>query len=169
MNFKRLLNKISIITGAGNGIGKSVAELLATEGSCVVISDIDLEKAKKVKEEIISNDIQIGKMVEAVLSKFGTVDILVNNAGILYPTKIEDITEKEWDMVMDINLKGTFLCSKAVIPVMKKNKWGRIINVSSTADKTVSTIGGVSYTASKSGALGLTRAMAKELAQYNII
>ena len=89
------------------------------------------------------------------------MSILVNNAGILYPTRIDDVTKAEWDQVLDVNLNGTFLCSKAALPTMKQKGYGRIVNMSSSAGRSVSTLGGVHYTAAKAGVLGLTRAMAK--------
>ncbi|MGA1199498.1 MAG: SDR family oxidoreductase, partial [Candidatus Latescibacterota bacterium] len=99
---------------------------------------------------------------------FGTLHILINNAGILYPTKVIDIPEDERDRVIDVNLKGTFLCSQAVLPTLQKNNWGRIVNFSSTAGKNISTVGGAHYTAAKAGILGFTRHLAKEVATHNI-
>lgn len=185
MKDKQLLNKISVITGAGDGMGRSIAKLFACEGAIVVINDINLDKAKETEKEIyeinknyknkvlvvkadITNSDEVASMVREVKQKFGTIDILVNNAGILFSTRIEYISEEEWDMVVNVNLKGVFLCSKAVIQIMKEKKYGKILNMSSSAGKTVSTIGGAHYTASKAGVLGLSRAMAKELAPFNI-
>lgn len=185
MNCKQLSNKVSIITGAGSGIGKAIAMIFASEGSNVVISDIDLGKASEISDEInninknsfnksiaikadVTNSNEVDNLIQRVVEKFGTIDILINSAGILYTTRFEDITEDEWDKVINVNLKGTFICCKAVVPVMKKNNWGRIINISSTAGKTVSTSGGAHYTASKAGVLGFTRAVAKELIPFNI-
>ena len=102
------------------------------------------------------------------IDNYGSVSILVNNAGILYPTRIDDVTKAEWDQVLDVNLNGTFLCSKAVLPTMKEKEYGRIVNMSSSAGRSVSTLGGVHYTAAKAGVLGLTRAMAKEVAPFGI-
>jgi NAD(P)-dependent dehydrogenase (short-subunit alcohol dehydrogenase family) len=183
---KDFYNKVCIITGAGSGIGKHIAHFFAKVGAIVAVNDINYDRASIVAEEInksyklknnnvialktdVTNNGEVENMVKEVAGKFGTIDILVNNAGILFPTRFENISEEEWDNVINVNLKSVFLCSKAVIPFMKKNKQGRIINISSSAGKTVSTIGGAHYTASKSGVLGLTRAMAKELAQFNII
>ncbi|MCG2790571.1 MAG: SDR family oxidoreductase [Actinomycetia bacterium] len=186
MNSKQLLNKVSIITGAGSGIGKAIAKIFAAEGAYVIINDIDLNKVLEIANEInsssnknsvnkafaikadVTNSKEVDSMIKIVEEKFGTIDILVNSAGILFTTRFEDITEEEWDKVINVNLKGTFICCKAVVPFMKKNKWGRIINISSLAGKTVSTSGGAHYTASKAGVLGLTRAIAKELVPFNI-
>ena len=107
-------------------------------------------------------------LINGALEAFGSVDILVNNAGVLYPTKVTDITESEWDTVIDVNLKGTFLCSQAVIEPMSASGWGRIINFSSTAGKNISTVGGAHYTAAKAGILGFTRHLAKEVASNGI-
>ena len=107
-------------------------------------------------------------MIASVEEHLGPVDILVNNAGVLRPTKIVDIDEDEWDLVVDVNLKGTFLCSQAVIPGMRSRRWGRIVNLSSTAGKNVSTMGGAHYTAAKAGVLGLTRHTASEVAQDGV-
>jgi 3-oxoacyl-[acyl-carrier protein] reductase len=103
-------------------------------------------------------------MIDEVLAGFGAVHILVNNAGILMPTRFLAIPEAEWDRVVAVSMKGTFLCSQAVLPSMKAAGWGRIVNFSSTAGKSVSTLGGAHYTAAKAGVLGLTRATAKEFA-----
>ena len=103
-------------------------------------------------------------MVAATLEHFGAVHVLVNNAGVLRPTKVIDIDEAEWDFVVDVNLKGTFLCSQAVLSPMKRAGWGRIVNLSSTAGKNISTVGGAHYTAAKAGILGFTRHLAKEVA-----
>jgi NAD(P)-dependent dehydrogenase (short-subunit alcohol dehydrogenase family) len=107
-------------------------------------------------------------MVAQVSESLGPVDILVNNAGMLRPTRFADISEAEWIAVIDVNLKGTFLCSQAVLPSMRERQWGRIVNLSSTAGKNVSTVGGAHYTAAKAGILGLTRHLASEVAADGI-
>jgi NAD(P)-dependent dehydrogenase (short-subunit alcohol dehydrogenase family) len=107
-------------------------------------------------------------MVESVTRSLGPPTILVNAAGILRPTRFLDIPETEWDAVVDVSLKGSFLCSKACLPAMVDQRWGRIVNFSSTAGKNVSTLGGAHYTAAKAGVLGLTRALAAEVAEYGI-
>jgi len=107
-------------------------------------------------------------MIKTCLSEFGGVDVLINNAGVLFPTAIESISEEEWDLTMDVNVKGLFLCTKAVLPVMKAANYGRIVNMSSSAGRSTSTLGGAHYTTSKAAVLGFTRHCAKEYAQYNI-
>ena len=107
-------------------------------------------------------------IVAATLDRYGSIHILINNAGVLRPTAVIDIEEAEWDLVVNVNLKGTYLCSRAVLPAMREAGWGRIVNFSSTAGKNVSTVGGAHYTAAKAGVLGFTRHLAKEAAPYGI-
>ena len=173
---QKLSGKIAIITGAAQGMGKAIAEVLVREGAQVVACDVNKEKVKSVAEEIgavhftvdVSKEDNVRNMVESTFKKFGTVDILVNNAGILRPTRIDDITKEEWDLVLEVNLNGVFLCTKAVLGIMKQKKYGRIINISSSAGRSVSTLGGAHYTASKAAVLGFTRAVAKEVASFGI-
>ena len=178
---KKLSNKVALITGGAQGMGKATAMLFAENGVRVALTDINKTKLNETVNEIkakggsvigiqadVTNSQEIEEMVTTVLDSFSTVDILVNNAGILKRTKIIDIPEDEWDLVIDVNLKSVFLCSRAVLPLMIKQKKGKIINMSSSAGRSVSTIGGAHYTASKAGVLGFTRHLAKEVAQYNI-
>jgi NAD(P)-dependent dehydrogenase (short-subunit alcohol dehydrogenase family) len=116
----------------------------------------------------VSDLSQVSRMVAKILKVYGTIDILVNNAGILFPTSFEEMTEREWDKVIAVNLKGAFNCCKAVIAVMKKKRYGKIVNISSSAGKSTSTFGGAHYTASKAGLLGLTRHLAREVGRYGI-
>ena len=178
----KLHSQVVIVTGAAQGMGAAIAGRLAAEGAKVVLSDINAEKVAGVAERInaaaensalamrtdVTKEDEVAEMVEATIAHYGTVGILVNNAGILYPTRIDHVTKAEWDEVIDVNLNGSFLCSKAVLPIMKANKFGRIVNMSSSAGRSVSTLGGVHYTAAKAGVLGLTRGMAKEVAPFGI-
>ena len=178
----RLQDQVAVVTGAAQGMGAAIAGRLAAEGAKVVVSDINLQKVTDVAERInaaansstlamrtdVTKEDEVAKMVEMAIEHYGTVHILVNNAGILYPTRIDNVTKAEWDEVLDVNLNGSFLCSKAVLPIMKENKFGRIVNMSSSAGRSVSTLGGVHYTAAKAGVLGLTRGMAKEVAPFGI-
>lgn len=186
---RRVEGKVAIVTGAGQGMGEAVAKKLSSEGAKLALVDIESSGIAKVAHDIrhlgplfqkegevevieIQADVTLSanvlNMVEKVVDRFGTIDILVNNAGVLRPTKLLDIPEDEWDWVIDVNMKGTFLCTQAVIPVMIKQKSGVIVNFSSTAGKNISTAGGIHYTASKAGTLGITRHAAKEVAPYNI-
>jgi 3-oxoacyl-[acyl-carrier protein] reductase len=172
----------AIVTGAGRGIGRAVALNLADKGAAVAINDVQAARCMDVARMIVDNGGQaipypgdvanwntVKEMVESSLSKLGTIDILVNNAGILRPTApLEDIAEEEWDLVMAVNIKGAFNCMKAVLPIMKKQRGGRIVNVSSIAGRSTSNTGGAHYTASKAALLGLTRHAAREAAPYNI-
>ena len=174
--------KIAIVTGAGRGMGREVARKLVKLGANVVINDVSLDDAIASIEDIsppenqemlaIAGDItkknDVDNLILKTSEKFGGIDILVNNAGVLRPTKVIDIEEEEWDWVVNVNLKGTYLCSRAVLPSMISRGWGRIVNFSSTAGKNVSTVGGAHYTAAKAGILGFTRHLAKEAAQFGI-
>ncbi|MBM3934368.1 MAG: SDR family oxidoreductase [SAR202 cluster bacterium] len=173
--------KVAIVTGAGQGMGRAVAVRLAEGGAKVLVNDkrmdavktvVDLLKAKKAAAIGFPGDVtskkDVDRMVQTAVEMFGGVHILINNAGILFPTKLIDMEEDEWDLVIDVNMKGTYLCTRAVLPHMMKQKWGRIVNFSSTAGKNVSTLGGPHYTAAKAGVLGLTRATAKEVARFGI-
>ncbi len=173
--------KVAIVTGAGQGMGREVARRLTAGGACVVVNDKNAEAAEQVAAGIsesggdaisapgdVTSAKDVSRMVESAIERYGDVHILVNNAGILLPTPVIDIEEEEWDLVIGVNLKGTYLCSRAVLPAMQKAGWGRIVNFSSTAGKNVSTIGGAHYTAAKAGILGYTRALAKETARHGI-
>jgi NAD(P)-dependent dehydrogenase (short-subunit alcohol dehydrogenase family) len=176
-----LTGKSAVVTGGAQGMGFAIADMLAENGIKVAVCDINGENAIAAAEKItakgcdafgiaadITDENAVNALVEETAMKYGGIDILVNNAGILKPTRVENISYAEWKLLMDVNLNGVFLCSKAVLPYMKKNSFGRIINMSSSAGRSVSTLGGAHYTASKAGVLGLTRAMAKEVSRYGI-
>ncbi len=177
----KLCGQVAIVTGAAQGMGAASAGALAREGVRVVVCDLDGEKAAQVAREIdpsgertlgsqtdVAREEEVEALVAATLERFGKVDILVNNAGVLRSTRVEEISAAEWDLVLDANLKGTFLCSRAVLANMKANKYGRIVNMSSSAGRSVSTLGGAHYTTAKAGVLGFTRALAKEMAPFGI-
>lgn len=177
----RLKDKVAVVTGGGRGLGRSICLALAREGSSVVVSDIDVQSAKRVACEVkeigsealaIRTDVTSGREVDALMEAaaedLGRVDILVNNAGICWVGKVEEMSEKDWDRVMAVNLKGTFLCSKAVIKFMKRKGWGRIVNMASAAGKTGGLLVGANYSVSKAGVICLTKSLAKELAPYGI-
>ena len=180
-DLESLVGRTAIVTGAGQGMGKAVAIALARRGANVVVNDRSEESAVRTASDLgalgadviaVPADVRDGgavrRMVEQAVDRFGAVAILVNNAGALRPTPVIDIDEEEWDFIIDVNLKGTFLCSQAVLPTMQQAGWGRIVNFSSTAGKNVSTVGGAHYTAAKAGILGFTRHLAKEVAADGI-
>ncbi len=176
----KLKGKISIVTGAGQGIGKAIALTFADEGSCVVVNDIDLDKATAVAEQInvsggkalplradASQSKEVGGMVAEVIRSFSRIDILVNNAGIQTVCPFLDLSEEAWQRVIDVNLKGTFLCSQMVAREMAKNRKGKIINISSIHQSTPR-YNKAHYDASKAGIMMLTKDMALELSTYRI-
>jgi len=176
-----LSGKIAVVTGCGQGMGRACAIRLAALGASIVANDINLLAAEKTASDLISmgavaiachGDItkksDVDFLMLTALDHFGGIQILINNAGVLRPTKVIDMEEDEWDMVLAVNLKGTYLCSRAVLPAMRSSKWGRIVNFSSTAGKNHSTIGGAHYTAAKAGILGFSRHLAKEEAAHGI-
>jgi NAD(P)-dependent dehydrogenase (short-subunit alcohol dehydrogenase family) len=178
-----LKNRVAIVTGGAKGIGKGICLKFAREGCDVVVNAMHIEGAQKVADEIkamgrrslaiaadVSDGTQVSAMIARTLDEFGKIDILVNNAGGIAAAgegPIESISEKDWDRIIDINLKGQFLCCRAVVPEMKKNRYGKIINVSSMgAIHPPAPI--VHYHSAKGGVLGLTKNLAFELASFNI-
>jgi 3-oxoacyl-[acyl-carrier protein] reductase len=176
------------VTGSAKGIGKAIAIALAREGCDVIINDIDVEPMDSVVQEIkkigrqsisIVADVcdykQVNKMVGKCVEAFGKIDILVNNAGgsmgtptKLPPKVIGDVTEDQWDLVIDINLKGTFLCTQAAVKFMKEQKSGKIVNISSLVGRIGDLNTSPHYSAAKAGVLGLMRHVAKEVGRYGI-
>lgn len=176
----RLKNKVSIITGAGRGIGEIVSIYLAKEGADVVVSDINLDAVTQTAEKIkalgrrslaikadVTKSSDVEQMVSSTMKEFGRIDILFNNAGIVIFKPLVELKEEEWDAVINVSLKGTFLCSKAVAKIMINQKSGKIINMSSGAGKIGDKLY-VSYSAAKAGVIGFTQALAKELGPYKI-
>ncbi len=170
--------KVAIVTGGGQGMGRAVAQHFVEAGARVVVNDKNADAAARVAEALgdgalaapgdVTVKADVDRVVTTAADTYGSIDILVNNAGILFSTTLADMEEDEWDLVIDVNMKGTYLFSRAVLPYMKQGGWGRIVNFSSTAGKAVSTLGGPHYTAAKAGILGLTRAAAKEFAPFGI-
>lgn len=175
-----LEGKIALVTGAAQGIGRAIALLLAQKGADIVISDINLEKAEEMAKEIealgrkamaikvdVANTNDVERMVEAILERFGQIDILVNNAGIARDKLILRMTEVDWDSVLNVNLKGTFNCTKAVIKHMSKQRKGKIVNIASVVGE-MGNAGQANYSASKAGVIGFTKTIAREFAQRGI-
>lgn len=182
MGEARFAGQAAIVTGAARGLGKAVALKLAGEGAAVVVNDVRRELAEAVVSQIaaaggqamahvadVSDEAQVEAMVSATAKRFKTVDILVNNAGIMRTTSpLEAVPLEEFQAVMAVNVVGVYLCLKAVLPIMKARRSGKIVNVSSSAGRCMSTFNGPHYTASKAAVLGLTRHVAREAAPYNI-
>jgi 3-oxoacyl-[acyl-carrier protein] reductase len=163
----------AVITGGGRGIGKAIAEFFAHRGVNIVIVDVNLDIAREAADQItalgvrslsVKADVSI---FESAVKEFQKVEILVNNAGITRDGLIMRMNEEDWDAVMNINLKGTFLCSKEAIRVMAKQRYGRIINISSVVGF-MGNAGQANYTASKAGVIGLTKTIAREYASRGI-
>ncbi|PIR72010.1 MAG: hypothetical protein COU42_02815 [Candidatus Nealsonbacteria bacterium CG10_big_fil_rev_8_21_14_0_10_36_24] len=178
-----LKNKTAIITGARQGMGRTHALTLAKAGAKVVVSDISLENCEKVVKEIkkeggeamaikcdVSKEQEVDEMMKKTIKKWGKIDILVNNAGICQFKPFLELTEEEWDRTININLKGYFLCAQAAAKAMAKQKSGAIINIASVAmgQQGIGFSNIAHYCASKGGIVGMTEAMAVELATYNI-
>ena len=177
-----LQGKTTLVTGAGRGIGEGIAVVLGREGANVVVMDRNLRDAQRVAQQIVSSGGQalpveadvtkqatLDAMVAETIKQYGTVDVLVNNAGIEAPPQLlVDLTEEQWDRVIEVNLKGVFLCCKAVLPTMMQQNQGRIINIGSTASIRMAFFGSLDYTVSKHGVVGLTQHLAWELADHRI-
>jgi NAD(P)-dependent dehydrogenase (short-subunit alcohol dehydrogenase family) len=176
-----LSNRVAVVTGGARGIGGGIALKFAEEGCSVVIADLREKEANQTLEAISkkgskgifvqcdhTNNRQVQDMMAKAVSKFGKIDILVNNAGGFgRPTPIADLTEEEWDKSLTLNLKGVFLCCKAVAPYMMEKRYGKIVNISSLAAITAGPPN-THYSASKGGVLSLTFDLSRQLAPYNI-
>jgi NAD(P)-dependent dehydrogenase (short-subunit alcohol dehydrogenase family) len=170
--------RVALVTGAFRGFGLATAERLASRGASVAVHVRDPERAEATAQRLgergfavsgdLGNPSDLQSIVDRTLDRFGHLDVLVNNAAVALSTRFEKITEEEWRRTFDVNVTAVFLLIRAALPAMKEQRYGRIVNLSSTAGKTVSTLGGAHYTASKAALLGLTRAAAKELGPYGI-
>ncbi|MQY58117.1 MAG: glucose 1-dehydrogenase [Clostridia bacterium] len=178
----KLKEKIAVVTGSTKGIGKATVFELAKEGANVVINSRNQSEAEQVASQIkdkmgvrtlaLRADVtiiqEVKMLMEKTVERFGRIDILVNNAGVFEICAFLKISEGSWDRIIDINLKGTFLCSKLILPIMVKQKSGVIINISSMAAKTGGILPVAHYAASKAGIIALTKALAREFAPYGI-
>jgi 3-oxoacyl-[acyl-carrier protein] reductase len=176
----QLAGKIAIVTGAAQGIGAAVARAFAREGACVGVVDLALDRADALAAQLRSGGADaiaiacnvalradVDAMVAAMHARWGRVDILVNNAGIIRPAMLHKMTAAQWDEVLAVHLTGSFNGLQAVVPGMMERRYGRIVNVTSTAGL-LGTIGQINYGAAKAGIVGLTMSAAKELAKYGI-
>ena len=176
----RLKDKVAFVTGAAQGIGKEIALALAKEGANIVISDINKELAEKTAEGVralgvktlvtgtnVSVFEEVGRSIDEAVKTFGQIDILVNNAGITRDALLIRMKEEDWNLVLDVNLKGTFNCIKAITPLMMKKRYGKIINIASIVAE-IGNAGQANYSASKGGVIALTKTVARELAGRGI-
>ncbi|HPQ02833.1 MAG TPA: 3-oxoacyl-ACP reductase FabG [Bacillota bacterium] len=176
----RLDGKVAIVTGSGRGLGKEAAFLFAEEGARVVVCDINRQSAEEVALAIVdaggeamatmvdvTDSESVQRMVDAAMERFGTIDVLVNNAGITADAQLVKMTEDQWDRVIAVNLKGVYLCTKAVAPIMIAKGSGRIINTSSVVG-IYGNFGQSNYVATKAGVIGMTKVWAKELGRKGI-
>jgi 3-oxoacyl-[acyl-carrier protein] reductase len=174
-----LAERVALITGGGTGIGEATARRFAREGAIVVVNDVDVDVARPVVAELqksgaralavgadVTRRTEVEAMVRRVVDEFGRLDVLVNNAGITRDAMSHKMTEEQWDLVLAVNLKGTFLCAQAALPRMRERGWGRVINTASIGAR--GNIGQANYAASKAGVIGLTRTLALEYARYGI-
>ena len=170
-------SRVAVVTGGAQGIGEAIVRALAADGYLTIVADINLQKAEGLASELSAqgfcvkaahvdmSDVQsVRAMVFGIEKSYGRLDILVNNAGILHTTAIEDVTEDEWDRILDINLKGAFFAIQGALAPMKRGGYGRIVNVSSVAGRMGGYANGVAYSASKAGLIGLTYAVARRAA-----
>jgi 3-oxoacyl-[acyl-carrier protein] reductase len=176
-----LNDKVAVVTGAAQGIGRAIAETLAQRGAQVVVADLQVEKAEATAKEIaadtgqraiavevdVADNASAKAMIERAIAELGRIDILVNNAGITRDNLIMRMKEADWDQVLNVNLKGAFNCSKAVIRPMMKQRYGRIVNITSVSGL-AGQVGQTNYSSSKAGLIGFTKALAKEVGSRNI-
>jgi len=175
-----LEGKAALITGGARGIGREIAMLFANKGANIAICDVNLEEAQKTAKEIedlgrqgiafkadVTSSSQVQDMADKILDKFNKIDILINNAGITKDNLLLRMSEEDWDKVIAVNLKGTFICTKIVSRIMLKQRSGKIVNLASIIG-IMGNAGQANYAASKAGIIGLTKSAAKELASRNI-
>ncbi len=176
----KLQDRVAVVTGAGGHLGRAIALVLAGEGAKVVANDIDIRMASETADMIasaagvsiahgadVTNRLEVDEMIARAVDRWGGLDILVNNAGGPRDAKLTRMTDEDWDFVIDLNLKGSFICARAAAPPMIARSCGRIVNISSTA-YLGNNFGQANYASAKAGVIGLTKALGMELAQYGI-
>jgi 3-oxoacyl-[acyl-carrier protein] reductase len=174
-----LNGRTAVVAGAGRGLGEAIALRLAAEGAAVVVNDRDEETAQRTVEQIVrtggratarigsvTDERLVGELMAGALQTFGSLDVLVNNAGITRDKLLRDMSVEDWDAVLDLNLRATFLCCKHATPHMVSKGWGRVINMSSRAH--LGNKGQVNYSASKAGVIGFTRSLSMELGKFGV-
>jgi 3-oxoacyl-[acyl-carrier protein] reductase len=177
----KLLDKVALITGAGRGIGKAIALKFSDEGAKVILNDIEFARARNVAENLkelgrqalaikadVTSKPEVGKMFEQIEREFGRVDILVNNAGVRRDVIFSEMSEEDWDIVLSVQLKGSFNCARAAQRFMTGQAYGKIINISAPTPASLAKKGQVNFSTANAGLIGFTKALAVELGQYNI-
>ena len=178
---RRLEGRVALVTGAAQGFGQAIAQRLAEEGATLALLDRQAERLAAVAQAMagsgaaalalpadIAQATEVRRAVEEAANRFDRIDILVNSAGVLRLSDVLVCTEEEWDMVLDVNLKGTFLLCQAVLPHMVAQRYGRIINISSSAGKQGGVLSGIAYNAAKGGVLSFTKSIARQFAPLGI-
>ncbi len=178
----KLKDKITLLTGASSGIGRATAILFAKEGAIQILADIDQkggeETVNLIKNEVpsakaefinldVSKSSAVADAIEQILKKYGRIDLLINNAGVVRVGLPEEFNEEDYDLLINVNLKGTFFCCKYTIPTFKKQKSGVIVNLASVAGH-IGQVNHANYCSTKAGVLGMTRALALDLAPFNV-
>jgi len=174
-----LQGRTAVVTGAGRGLGEAIALRFAAEGAAVMVNDMDVETAQRTVAQIeakrgrataltgsVTDEGLVRELMERAVATFGSLDILVNNAGITRDKLLRDMSADDWDAVLNLNLRATFLCCKYATPTMVAKGWGRVINMSSRAH--LGNKGQVNYSASKAGVIGFTRSLSMELGKFGV-
>lgn len=175
----RLNGRVAVVTGAGQGLGEAIAVRFADEGAAVMVNDFNAETAERTAETIrrgggkasvlagsATDETAVRALMERAVADLGSLDIIVNNAGMTRDKLLKDMTIEDWDAVLNLNLRGVFLCCKYATPHMVKKGWGRVINMSSRAH--LGNKGQVNYSASKAGVIGLSRSLSMELGKFGV-
>lgn len=178
---RRLEGRVALVTGAAQGFGLAIARRLAAEGAALALLDRQADRLDTIAQSVVEEGAEalavpadvaqasaVRAAVDRTLRRFGRIEILVNSAGILRLSDVLTCSEEEWDLVLDVNLKGTFLLCQAVLPVMVAQRYGRIVNISSSAGKQGGVLSGIAYNAAKGGVLSFTKSIARQFAPQGI-